>query len=162
MPEVVAGGRFARHSMSLALSLCVSLSYSLSLLCLAVASVNTHRTRWPTPTPTQTRSYIHLCTQMYNLPTATSSLPPSLFYLPDGVAFLLPPASTLPGPSPTTRRYTDTELHHYYLALAWYLSYYRRSLNFAKAARRSRTSNEYNIDASAKLSRWHRSRSRRC
>lgn len=35
---------------------------------LAVASVNTHRTRWPTPTPTQTRSYIHLCTQMYNPP----------------------------------------------------------------------------------------------
>lgn len=56
---------------------------------LAVASVNTHRTRWPTPTPTQTRSYIHLCTQMYNPPPP---LPP-----PDGVAFLLPPASTLLG-----------------------------------------------------------------
>lgn len=57
---------------------------------LAVASVNTHRTRWPTPTPTQTQSYIHLCTQMYNPPP------------PDGVAFLLPPASTLPA-SPSTR-----------------------------------------------------------
>lgn len=73
---------------------------------LAVASVNTHRTRWPTPTPTQTRSYIHLCTQMYNpqrypLPARSVPLPTS----PDGVAFLLPPRllSTLPGLSPATR-----------------------------------------------------------
>lgn len=58
---------------------------------LAVASVNTHRTRWPTPTPTQTRSYIHLCTQMYNPPSPPPPPPP------DGVAFLLPPASTLLG-----------------------------------------------------------------
>lgn len=60
---------------------------------LAVASVNTHRTRWPTPTPTQTRSYIHLCTQMYNPPPP----PPPAPSPPDGVAFLLPPASTLLG-----------------------------------------------------------------
>lgn len=40
------------------------------------------------------RSYIHLCTQMYNPP------PPPSYPLgppPDGVAFLLPPASTLLG-----------------------------------------------------------------
>lgn len=52
---------------------------------LAVASVNTHRTRWPTPTPTQTRSYIHLCTQMYNpphTPYGRSCLSPSAGFNP--------------------------------------------------------------------------------
>lgn len=68
---------------------------------LAVASVNTHRTRWPTPTPTQTRSYIHLCTQMYNPPRSppVPSAPSS-----SGRSCLSPsaPASTLPV-SPATR-----------------------------------------------------------
>lgn len=73
---------------------------------LAVASVNTHRTRWPTPTPTQTRSYIHLCTQMYNPP------PPS----PSGRSCLSPSAGFNPPRSRQPLGYTDTELHHYYLA----------------------------------------------
>lgn len=78
---------------------------------LAVASVNTHRTRWPTPTPTQTRSYIHLCTQMYNPP------PPS----PSGRSCLSPSAGFNPPRSRQPLGYTDTELHHYYLAGLVYL-----------------------------------------
>lgn len=72
-------------------------------LLLAVASVNTHWTRWPTPTPTQTPSYIHLCTQMYNPPPPEAELP-----------FSFRPLQ--PSRSRHPLGYTDTELHHYYLA----------------------------------------------
>lgn len=78
-------------------------------------------------------------TYIYVLKCITHPTPP-----PDGVAFLLPPASTLPGLA-SHSGYTDTELHHYYLA-GLVPTFLPPSLNFAKAARHTRTSND-NIDA---------------
>lgn len=102
---------------------------------LAVASVNTHRTRWPTPTPTQTRSYIHLCTQMYNPP-----------HTPSGRSCLSPSAGFNP---PRSRQPLGLHGHRTSSLLSrWPGTYLPTppSLNFAKAARHTRTSND-NIDA---------------
>lgn len=91
---------------------------------LAVASVNTHRTRWPTPTPTQTRSYIHLCTQMYNPP-----------HTPSGRSCLSPSAGFNP---PRSRQPLGLHGHRTssLLSLAGLVpTFLPPSLNFAKAAR---------------------------
>jgi len=73
---------------------------------LAVASVNTHRTRWPTPTPTQTRgvTYIYVLKCITHTAPLRTGLPLSFRLLQPSLSSCQPLG------------YTDTELHHYYLA----------------------------------------------
>lgn len=109
---------------------------------LAVASVNTHRTRWPTPTPTQTRSYIHLCTQMYNPP-----------HTPSGRSCLSPSAGFNP---PRSRQPLGLHGHRTSSLLSRWPGTYLPTVEseFCKSrARHTRTSYD-NIDARKRLAKF--------